>query len=158
MTINNNSFREIIDDILFDLQINFNPVLISYISTVLEKNIIYNEIDQNNLDTSKDNLFKSSEYYLLKFTIFLDDKKNKKINKIICEELYNKIFELYLDEVAYEVCANLNDIEILLDSIKYYKYKDDISELLSKREISNKYLQRRLAKYMFLNIITDSVY
>jgi len=150
-------FGLILKDIIFDLEIEINEKLIEYITDLLSRSVTFNDSIPDYTEVKREDLYKSAECYLLKATIFSDSKKDRKINQVISEEIYQKIFELYDDELAYEICLNINDIVTTLDSVKFYKYKDNIEDLLSHKNTENKYLQRRLSKYMFLNIFSQEL-
>lgn len=142
-----NIIREIKDDLDFE----FTNNLIIYISDVIIKsfdNKVY--FMDNSVLCDKYSL---AEANLLRATIYSNNIKEKELFISASYKTYLNIFESNEDELSFEILSNFDNIEILLDSIKYYPIRFNIVELLNLKDKNVTYINKRLLKLKYLDLL-----
>lgn len=154
MKILNNPKEEIsniIKEIKDDLDFDFTNNLIIYISDVVVKsfdNKVY--FPDNSILCDRYSL---AEANLLRATIYSGGIKEKELFISASYKTYLSIFEINEDELSFEILSNFDNIEILLDSIKYYPIRFNIVELLNLKDKNIAYVNKRLLKLKYLDLL-----
>lgn len=95
-------------------------------------------------------LFEIGHFSLLSYTIFNDNLRAKELYRKAAYKAYHTIFDKYTDDVAFEICSDIEMIEEILVGIKYYSIKSDIVKLLEASKNNSRYVKIRLAKMGYI--------
>jgi len=160
MKIENNTLEQIfiiINEIQSDLEFSFNKIITDYLSSLFLRSI-KNELYIPDPETSdKVNPYEVAEFNLLKATINSVNKDEKKLFSTAAYKVYLSIFENTEDELSFEICSNFDNIEIVLDSIKFYSIRFNINELLNLKDKKIPYINRRLSKLKYLELKYEDI-
>jgi hypothetical protein len=144
--------RNIINEIQLELGYNFKDLIVDYLSRLLIKSmknkVIFPELSGSNII----DLYDLAEYNLISCSIFPNGKAEIEIFRHLSYEVYLKIFEVYEDEISFEICSNLEKVETVLNSLQYHNIRFDITKLLDKVEHDSPYVRARLLKLKYLDL------
>ena len=141
--------RTMADDIEFKMSSQLEEYLVS-----LVMKSIFEDFEGLNLKESdtKDSLYKLAEFNLIRATIITIEFPDLHIK--MAQSAYTKIFELYTDELAFELLTELKNIVMILFGIKHFSIRDNLVSLIESKGKSN-YVNILLLKHGFIDVEID---
>jgi hypothetical protein len=148
--------EEIIDVVrIMAKDIEFRPSekIENYIAYLIEKSI-FEDFSGLNMDNEAtiESLYKVAEFNFIRATIITVELPQLHIK--MAYSAYTRIFEKYVDELAYEVLADMEKITILLFGLKHFSIRNDIRKLLDAKGKSG-YVNILLVKNGYIDKAID---
>ena len=115
-----------------DLEFRPSEKLENYIAHLIEKSI-FEDFHGLNMDNEAtiESLYKVAEFNFIRATIITVELPQLHIK--MAHSAYSRIFEKYVDELAYEVLVDMEKITVLLFGLKHFSIRNDIEKLLDAK-------------------------
>ena len=145
--------KEVLTTMASDINFKMSKQIEEYLTSLVMKSI-FNEFENLNLkeNDTKESLYIIAEFNLIRATIITLEHPDLHIR--MAQTAYNRLFELYTDELAFDILADMKNIVVILFGIKHFAIRDNFNALIEARRKSN-YVNILLLKKGYLDVDID---
>lgn len=145
--------REVLITMASDINFKMSKQIEEYLTSLVMKSI-FNEFENLNLkeNNTKESLYTIAEFNLIRATIITLEHPDLHIK--MAQTAYNRLFDLYTDELAFDILADIKNIIIILFGIKHFAIRDNFAALIEAKGKSS-YINILLLKKGYLDVNID---